>query len=116
MNGTCTNADGKSRIVKAQLACTATMLALNTIYIILFVIILASSRQLYKPLSPSFQSMPSPHNSSPIVLPNAPIQSTPSYPTPYYSSYESRYRPPMYPEHPNYWRPSTPYMNQVEKF
>ncbi len=111
----CTNSDGKSRLIKAQLACTATMLATNIGYIITFIIIVKLSRVLYKPLSPSFQHVPSPHNTPPRVSTNLPMSISTHQP-PRQSSYETRYREPIYPEETGYWRPSTPYLNRLEKF
>ena len=119
----CTNSDGKLRIVKSQLACTVTMLVLNIAYIIIFLIIVASTRVSYKPLSPSFQPIPSPYNSSPKILPlhtsvyqPPPPPPPPHQSVPYQLSYNSRYRQPIYPEQTGYWRPSTPYFNRIEKF
>ncbi len=112
----CTNAIGKLRIVKSQLACTVTMLALNIGYIIIFLIIVALTHVSYKPLTPSFQHMPS----SPEKLQNSPIQTSayqpPRQPVSYPSPYNSRYEPAVYPEQTGYWRPSTPYFNRIEKF
>jgi hypothetical protein len=110
-----TNADGKLRVVKAQLAMTATMLASNITYMIIFVVIVGLTRITYKPLSPSFQQMPSPYNSSPKPLPNYQMQ-TPAYPPPHQLTYNSRYRQSVYPEYAGQWRPSTPYFNRIEKF
>jgi hypothetical protein len=109
------NADGKLRVVKAQLACAATMLSMNITYIIIFIGILALTRVTYKPLRPSFQPIPSPYSSSPKTLPNYQMQ-TSTYPPPHQLSYNSRYRQPVYPEPPGHWRPSTPYFNRIEKF
>ena len=109
------NADGKLRVVKAQLACAATMLALNISYIIIFIVIALLTRVTYKPLRPSFQPMSAPYSSSPKALPNYQMQ-TPAYPPPHQLSYNSRYRQPVYPEHSGQWRPSTPYFNRIEKF
>lgn len=91
------------------------MLVSNIGYIILFIIIIALSRQLYKPLTPSFQPVPFQHDSSPKILPNRQVHMS-AYQTPHYSSYDSQYRQAIYPEQTGYWRPSTPYFNRIEKF
>jgi hypothetical protein len=91
------------------------MLATNIGYIITFIIIVKLSRALYKPLSPSFQHVPSPHNTYPRVSTNLPMSISTHQP-PRQSSYEIRYREPIYPEEIGYWRPSTPYFNRLEKF
>lgn len=108
-----TNFDGKSRIIKAQLALTATMLASNITFVVLFIVVMVLTRASYKPLRPSFQQIPSPYSSSPKA--NYQVQ-TSAYPPQSQLTYNSRYRQPVYPEHSAQWRPSTPYFNRIEKF
>jgi hypothetical protein len=91
------------------------MLATNIGYIIIFIIIVVLSRASYKPLRPSFQRVPSPHNTSPRVSTNLPMR-VPIHQPSRQSPYDTRYRQTIYPEEIGYWRPSTPYFNRVEKF
>jgi hypothetical protein len=108
-----TNLDGKSRIIKAQLALTATMLALNITFVIVFIVVMILTRATHKSLRPSLQQIPSPYSSSP--KPNYQVQ-TPAYPPPHQLTYNSQFRQPVYPEPTGQWRPSTPYFNRIEKF
>jgi hypothetical protein len=120
----CSGSDGKLRMVKAQIACAATMLASNLGYIILFFIIVRLSRAFNKPMNPSYRPLfdPSPptYNSSSQVPTTSPMQ-TPIYtttrqPVQHPALFDNRYRQSTYSDHTTPWRPSTPYFNRLEKF
>ena len=102
-----TNLDGKLRVIKAQLALTSAMLSSNLLYILIFIIIFVLTRSSYKPLTPSFQPLPSP----PIHT----VQTQP-YPGSYRLTYNSGYNQPAYADQTGPWRPGTPYFNRIEKF
>lgn len=102
-----TNIDGKSRIIKAQLALASAMITSNILYVLIFVVIFALTRSSYKPLTPSFQPLPSPPTHS--------VQ-TPPYPGSYRLTYGSRYNQPVYVDQTGQWAPGTPYFNRIEKF
>ena len=111
----CTNVDAKLNLVKAQLALTATMLASNIGYIIIFISIAVLTHNKYKPLAPGFQPMPSPQHSPTKVLTHSRIH-IPEYSPTQQTSFDYLHRPPMYADQRDYWGPATPYFNRVEKF